>query len=365
MTDLMAALFESVDDGIVVGDANGQILFGNEAAKRINDNFDYPKAPEERALHYFSDDDAEKVLRSSDLPLRRALVEGEVRGLELVLVTPTGAKKNLVCNGRALYDPGGNRIGAVLTIHDRTQEKVYERHQIRLEQERSELLRINEELERFSSVAAHDLKSPLNSITQFAELLREDLAGRIGPDEDEMLQRIQNAGTRLRQLIDDLLAFARSGKGLGEISSVDVGTMVDQVLASLSSDLQKAKAFVEVGPMPVVFADKVGLTQVFQNLIANAVKYHGESDPIVQISAVDGNGFWRFNVKDNGRGFKKEDLCKAFELFKRFEVSDQLEGTGLGLPICKKIVEAHGGELQVDSESGRGTTMTFTLPKYR
>jgi signal transduction histidine kinase len=224
---------------------------------------------------------------------------------------------------------------------------------------------MNAELERFASVAAHDLKSPLNSITQFIELLKESLGGKIGPDEAELLRFITNSGVRLRSLIDDLLAYARSGKNLGEIKSVDLQTLVEEVISALHGSLSKTGALMDVGPLPLVSVDRVGISQVFQNLISNAVKYRREQPLRIKVRAFDQGDSWRFEISDNGLGIRDEDQSSAFELFKRFEVSSDREGTGLGLPICKRVIEAHGGSIWLESKKGAGTTIRFTLPKIQ
>ncbi len=363
MPDFMGALFKSVDDGIIVGDINGQIIFANDSARRINDNADFPSNPDERILHYFSGDGDDQPIKPSDLPLRVALAKGEVRGFETSYVTPAGHKKNLICNGRALFGARGERIGAILVMHDRTEERAAAEQKRGLENERTDLLRINAELERFSAIAAHDLKSPLNSITQFVELLHESLGDKVGPNEAILLQRIVNAGTRLRALIDDLLGYARAGKSLGEKASVDLDGVINDVLAALRGELGQSKALVDVGAMPVVYGDRIGISQVFQNLISNAVKYRSESALIITIRAQETESHWHLSVKDNGIGIAAKDHSAALELFKRVESTTKCEGTGLGLPICKRIIEAHGGTLMLDSERGKGTNVLFTLPK--
>ena len=365
ISHFMDALFASVDEGIIVGDSNGKIIFANDAALRINDNFQFPESPEERVLYYSSESAEGRHMSVTDLPLRRALAEGEVKGLEVTLVTPKGQKKRLCCNARVLYNNKRERIGAVLAMRDQTRERAIEQHKEALERERSDLLQMNAELERFSAIAAHDLKSPLNSIIQFVELLRDDLGDRLKPSESEILDFISNAGERLRQLIDDLLAYARSGKNIGEMVSVDLNLVVEDVLSSLQCDLKAANAIINVGLLPVAHADKLGISQVFQNLIANAIKYRGANPPVIRIKSVDEEKCWRISVQDNGAGFREEDKPKAFDLFERFDASSKNGGTGLGLPICKRIIEAHGGTLQLESEKGLGTTMTLTLPKKK
>ena len=345
---LMSALFESVDDGIIVGDLEGRILFRNKAAVMINSEGSFASDPTERALHCH--------INSSDLPLRRALAEGEVRGLELELNLDSGIKKSLICNGRALYKSTGEKIGAILVLHDRTQERAKEI-------ERKDLLRMNEELERFSAVAAHDLKSPLNSITQFVELLKESLDGRLSLEESQMLKFIDKAGIRLRSLIDDLLAFARSGGHFGQPTSVDLNSVVDAVLLSLHAEVRAANASLHYDNLSIVIADRVAMYQLFQNLISNALKYRSERPLVIRIESLELEDHWRMAVSDNGVGISIDDQRDAFELFKRFENSSKREGTGLGLPICKRVVESFGGSIVLESVKGSGTTISFTLPK--
>ncbi len=362
-SDVMKALFSSIDDAIIVVDLNGKIVFGNDAAIRINDGREFLENPRDR-VHQYSKmiDDTEHSLSFDELPSWKTLFEGEVRGQELILTSPEGKKKFLQCNGRAIYGSSGEKIGAVVAFHDATSKQIAINKVATLEKEQTRLLHLNAELERFSAIAAHDLKSPLNSITQFAELLKEDYGDKLGSDGGELLQVIINAGGRLRNLIGDLLNYARAGKDLGELTVFDSRILVDEILVSLNGQTKESNASIEVSSLPIVTADRIGLSQVFQNLISNALKYRSERAPDIRISATEKNGHWLFQIKDNGIGIKLEDQKYAFDLFKRLEGSQKFEGTGLGLPICKRIIEFHGGSLSLESQPGRGTVMSFTLP---
>lgn len=364
ISDVMNALFSSVDDAIIVSDQNGRIVFANDAATRINDGKEFPKHPMDRIHQYFTMvDDTERSLSIDELPSTKTIFEGETRGQELILASPKGKKKFLQCNGRALYGQSGEKIGAVLVFRDETPKRIAKDKVTILEKEQARLVHLNEELERFSAIAAHDLKSPLNSITQFAELLKEDYGDKLGPDGGQLLQVIINAGDRLRNLIDDLLKYARTGKDLGELTMFDSRILVDEILLSLNGEIKASNASIEVSSLPVVTADRSGLSQVFQNLISNALKYRSEKAPEIKISATEMSDYWLFRIQDNGIGIKFEDQKFAFDLFKRFEGSHKVEGTGLGLPICKRIVNSHGGSLSLESKPGHGTVMLFTLPK--
>lgn len=362
--DIMNALFASVDDGIIVSDLNGKIIFSNNAALKMNCNEALPEDPKERMRHYsFQIGDSERPVTFDELPSSKALYEGQIKRQKVVLNCPDGQKKALICNGRALYSREGNKVGAVMVFHDNTQQSSIENQKNILEKEKNHLLHINQELERFSAVAAHDLKSPLNSITQFAELLKEDYGDKLGSDGGELLQVIMNAGARLRNLIDDLLSYARGGKDLGEMTLFDSRLLVDEIIDSLRGNLQKVNASFEIGPLPALYADRTGISQVFQNLISNAIKYRKSEPLVIQIQSQDSSTGWHFQIADNGIGFQPEDQKSAFDVFKRFGGSQKIEGSGLGLPICKRIIELHGGSIWLTSKKGIGTTFYFTLPK--
>jgi signal transduction histidine kinase len=363
-SDMMSALFASIDDGIIVSDETGRIVFANSAALRIYDNVPIPADPHDRVrLYSRPEGQGTEPIRVEDLPTTRALCEGEISGHEIVMTTSKNHKKVLICNGRALYNHEGQKIGSVLVFHDKTRQVFREKQIDALELEKNRLLQMNAELERFSAVAAHDLKSPLNSITQFAELLKEEHGHKLGNDGLDLLQVIVNAGHRLRTLIDDLLSYARSGKNFGKLLSFDSRILVDEILTALQAEIKNTNAQINIGNLPVVWADRTGVWQVFQNLISNSLKYRGNNSPVIDIQAIDEGDAWRFQVSDNGVGFRVEDQKSAFDLFARFEGSNKVEGTGLGLPICKRIIESHGGSLWLTSQFGEGSTFYFTLPK--
>ncbi len=363
-TDFMNALFSSVDDGIIVSDQNGKIIFCNDAALRINDDEEFPIEPGDRISHYSAKSgDSERHLSVEELPIARALLIGEVKGQEVILTSAKGRKKILVCNGRSLYNKDRQKIGAVLVFHDDTVQQDAKQKRSDLEKERLKLLHINSELENFSAIAAHDLKSPLNSITQFAEHIKDDFGDSLQPEAAEMLQYIVNAGNRMRTLIDDLLTYARAGEDLGKLTSFDLHLLVEEVKVSLQGQIEKTGASLEIENLPVIYGDRVGVSQLFTNLLSNALKYRSHKPPIIKVKVACDDRFWQFQVEDNGIGIQAKDQSAAFDLFKRVEGSQQAEGTGLGLPICKRVVEFHGGKLWIESEPGRGSTFFFTLPK--
>lgn len=231
----------------------------------------------------------------------------------------------------------------------------------------SELRRSNFDLEQFASVASHDLQEPLRKIQAFSDRLQVKCAPALGDQGKEYLERIVNAVTRMRSLINDLLAFSRVTLKGQPFSRVDLQTVAREVVSDLEILIQQSGGRVELGPMPTIQADPLQMRQLFQNLIGNALKFHREGvPPVVRVAAEivkEGAGtVIRLTVADNGIGFDPRYASKVFGLFERLEPERAYEGTGIGLALCRKIVEQHGGTISVASTPGEGTTFTIDLP---
>ena len=231
----------------------------------------------------------------------------------------------------------------------------------RVEERTSELQRSNEDLQQFAYVASHDLQEPLRIIGSYSELLSRRYSGRLDPDADEFISFITDATARMRQLIHDLLQFSRVGsRDLRPLEPVPLGRAVDEALENLRFAVEDSGARVERGELPVVMGDLPRLTQVFQNLIANAIKYRSDALPVVRISAERDGRHWSCSVSDNGIGFDPRFAERIFGIFKRLHGSE-FPGTGMGLAIVRRIVEHHQGRIWATSEPGRGSCFTFTL----
>ncbi|GIW10271.1 MAG: hypothetical protein KatS3mg061_1328 [Dehalococcoidia bacterium] len=226
------------------------------------------------------------------------------------------------------------------------------RHQL------AELLRANAELERFASVAAHDLQEPLRSIAGFSQLLSRRYRGRLESDADEFLDYIQSAVERMSRLINDLLLYSRL---VGTPLALEV-VASGEALANLRRQIIQTGATIQSAPLPPVRANRSQLVQVFQNLISNALKYRSAAPPAITISAQRAGRWWEFRVSDNGIGIAPEYHQRIFELFQRLHGQNEYDGTGLGLAVVKGIVERHGGQVWVESRLGAGATFCFTLP---
>ncbi|HET8626691.1 MAG TPA: PAS domain S-box protein [Thermomicrobiales bacterium] len=266
----------------------------------------------------------------------------------------------------ALRDEGGALRGYAKVVRDVTARMEAEdrlrRAAAALERQRAELARSNAELEQFAYVASHDLQEPLRMVASYTQLLQRRYRGRLDADADEFIAFAVDGATRMQQLIQDLLAYSRVGTRGRPFAPVDTAALVDGVLGDLGARLAETGGAVARGDLPVVVADPIQLRQVFQNLIDNALKYHGADPPRVALAAERAGAEWRFAVRDHGIGIAPAYAERVFGLFQRLHTQADYPGTGIGLALCRKIVARHGGRIWLDSAPGRGTTCFFTLP---
>ncbi len=228
-----------------------------------------------------------------------------------------------------------------------------------------ELSRSNHDLEQFAYIASHDLQAPLRTIRSFAGLLEKSMPDKMSNREKEFFGYITNSVTNMQELVNDLLTFSRVNTRKREIQQVDLSQLMGNILLELDTTLKEAKAEVQLADFPEsIQADKIKLKQLLQNLISNGIKFSKEgSKPVVQVSCKEKDTCWQFEVKDNGIGISEEFNGKIFQLFQRLHTSSEYAGTGIGLALCKKIVEQHDGEIYVDSEVGKGSNFVFTISR--
>ena len=231
-----------------------------------------------------------------------------------------------------------------------------------LERKATELARSNDELEQFAYIASHDLQEPLRKVASFCQLLQRRYAGQLDERADQYIEFAVDGAKRMQSLISDLLSFSRVGRTDAEMVDVPLDDAVRVALDNLTRRIDETQAQIDVGPLPVVSGEPVLLTAVFQNLIGNALKFHGDEPPSVRVrAALDGDS-WTISCSDDGIGIAPEFAERIFAIFQRLHPKETYEGTGIGLALTRKIVEHHGGRIWLDTSVPSGTTFRFTLP---
>lgn len=379
---LLKTLIDNLPDFIFIKDTDSRFLMTNKAhldilgVERLEDvvgKTDFEFFPQELAEKYYADE--QRVVRTGDPLLHRveSVRDGE------------GKERWLLTTKVPLRDPDGKIVGLVgisrditelrkaqeelRKHHERLEQIVDERtHQLRdanerLKQYARQLERSNEELQQFAYVASHDLQEPLRTISGFAQLLARRYRGKIDDQADEFIDYIVDGVTRMEELINDLLAYSRVGTRGKPFQSIDSNRALQRAIANLHKAIEEVGAQVTYDTLPTVTADESQLIQLFQNLIGNAIKFrHPERIPSIHISARREGGEWVFSVADNGIGIDPRYFDRIFAIFQRLHTRDQYSGTGIGLAICKRIVQRHGGRIWLNSTPGEGTTFYFSIP---
>lgn len=237
-----------------------------------------------------------------------------------------------------------------------------EEARLRLDAQAMDLQRSNAELEQFAYVASHDLQEPLRKVSSFAQLLQRRYGGQLDDRADQYIGFAVDGANRMQTLINDLLDFSRVGRVHRDHESIDLNSVVEQALSALSVSIEEADAVITQDPLPTLVADPTQMGMLWQNLIGNAVKFRRPQEaPRIHVSAVRDGELWRFAVTDNGIGIPAEYAEQVFVIFQRLHTKDAYKGSGIGLAMCRKIVEFHGGTIGVDPEYADGTRITFTL----
>jgi PAS domain S-box-containing protein len=280
---------------------------------------------------------------------------------EYQVVWPDGSVHWLASRGKVFRDAAGRPLRMTGVCWDVTARKQAEAE---LERYSQELLRSNQELEHFASISSHDLQEPLRTVASFSQLLRSRYKGKLDSDADDFIQFIVDGATRMQTLINDLLSYSRVGKHGLTFAPTSAEEVLRSALADLDVAIEESQSVVTHGPLPVVVGDAMQLRLLLQNLVGNAIKFRRPSEPArIHIAAETDDKGWQFSVRDDGIGLQPQYFDRVFIIFQRLHGRDEYPGTGIGLAICKKIVERHGGRIWVESEPGHGTTFHFTLPK--
>ncbi|MEJ2033828.1 MAG: PAS domain-containing protein [Deltaproteobacteria bacterium] len=354
---LLRDVLRNLPVGVWITDRHGKIIHVNPAGQAIWKGARYV-GPEQFHKYKAWRLDTHEPVKPEGRALTRAVTKGEaILDQELEIETFDGEHKLISNSAIPLRNEQGEIQGAIAINLDITRQKKMEQ----------ELRGSNQELEQFAYVASHDLKEPLRMITGFLDLLQRRYQGKLDKDADEFIGFAVEGATRMHQLINDLLAFSRigtKGKPLGP-------TAMEEVLAksirNLKKNIEETGGTIEHDPLPQVMGDEGQLVQLLQNLLANALKFTDDRKPEVRISVEEEkdkeDGFYRFSVQDNGIGIDTKQAKRIFTIFQRLHTRKDYPGTGIGLAICKKIVERHGGRIWAESKPGKGSRFYFDLPK--
>jgi PAS domain S-box-containing protein len=349
-------LLEAAPDAMVVVNPGGDIVLLNVQAEN---KFGYSRDElvGQKMKSIIPEGFAERLIADALRTAEDALAQQIGTGIELTGRRKDGSDFPI----EIMLSPLESAEGILVTaaIRDITTRKRAEAH---LLQKVAELNRSNEELGQFAYIASHDLQEPLRMVASYTQLLSRRYKGKLDADGDQFIAFAVDGANRMQRLIQDLLAFSRvgtKGQDLLDISSEDA---LLQALMNLRSAIEESGAQVTHDPLPPVLADETQLVQLFQNLVGNAIKYQSPGVPRVHVSAAsNGAKKWLFSVKDNGLGIDPQYFDKIFGMFQRLHKREEFAGTGIGLAICKKIVERHGGSISVESQPGQGSTFRFAL----
>lgn len=362
---LYHSLVDTLPISIIRKDLNGRVTYGNRGycermgrpLAELMGKSDYELFPKDLAEKYCNDD--EKVVRSGEIfeGIEEHRAKDGTKSFVHVLKAPVRDARNLV-------------VGTQVIFWDVTARKLAEEA---LERAAAELARSNKELEQFAYVASHDLQEPLRMITSYTQLIAKRYHEKLDQDARDFMHFAVDGAMRMQKLIQGLLEYSRVGSRGKPLEPTDTGNALGGAMANLRIAIEESRAKVTHDALPTLMADPIQLTQLFQNLIGNALKFRGEAPPAIHVSAErrarPESGApnapaeeWVFHVRDNGIGIEPQYFERIFVIFQRLHTQDRYPGTGIGLAICRKIVERHGGRIWLESKPGEGTCFHFTLP---
>ncbi len=366
-TTLLEAILDSMAEGVIVADLSGRVTHTNPASRLISGRGPADCGPDGWSKFYgvFLPDGV-TPFPTDRLPLFLALMGHESQDVEMVLRNPDCPEGRTVhVTGRPIRDRAGKPQGGMVSFHDVSHEKrskeALARSNAGLAAANVELTRSNAELEQFAYVASHDLQEPLRMVASYMQLLAERYRGRLDERADKYIGYAVDGATRMQALIDDLLTYSRVGRAGTPFGQVDLAAVVDRAAANLRPRAEQAGGTVTRDDLPPVWGDERQLTQLFQNLIGNALKFCQGRAPSVHVGAERGGAGLTFFVRDNGIGIAPEHRQRIFAIFQRLHTRAEYPGTGIGLAICRKVVERHGGRIWVESRPGEGSVFRFTI----
>jgi signal transduction histidine kinase len=304
------------------------------------------------------------IAQSISLPIKTLMKGAEIVGSGNLDYKVGTNQRDEVGQLSRSFDKMTRDIKTVTASRDELNNEIAERKRAEdaLRHAAKDLERSNKDLEQFAYVASHDLQEPLRAVSGFVGLLKKQYGDKLNAEATEYIDLSVEGAERMQTLIHDLLTFSRVGTKGGAFLSMNMKDSLDNALKNLHASIAETETLVTCDEMPVVTADATQMTQLLQNLIGNAIKFHGPRRPEVHIGAQRKNNFWAMSVRDNGIGIEPQYYDRIFLIFQRLHTRSQFKGTGIGLAVCKKIVERHGGTIWVESKPGEGSTFYFTIP---
>ena len=359
-------LFEFAPDGYLVTDMAGMLIAANRAAAKLLGVSQEALIGKPLVIY---------LPHGNHLSFYNLLQQigqrGSIHAWETTILPRNQEPIPISVNAVQNYERHENKTSIRWLLREIT-EQVKAREQLRelnaelearVEQRTAELRYSNEQLQQFAYVASHDLQEPLRVVSTYVQILADRYRNRLDSQADEFIHYAVNGATRMQELIRDLLNYSRVQTKEQELIETSCEEVVAYVVEKLKLSIADSKAVVTVDPLPVVIGDAQQLHQVFQNLLINALKFGGQEPPQIHITAQPTEQEWVFSVRDNGIGLDQRHAERIFVIFQRLHTKREYPGTGIGLAICKRVIERHGGRIWVESELGKGATFYFTLPK--
>jgi len=349
----------SISEGVIATDPNELITFINPIAEKLT-GWTANEAMGRKITEVFHiiDEQSRQVVES---PIKQVLQNSMVARVSnhILLISKDAREIPINDSGALIRNREGAIIGVVLVFHDITDSRKMENQ---LKQSVEELQLSNEELQQFAYVASHDLQEPLRMVNSYVQLLAQRYKDKLDSDANDFINYAMEGSERMHHLINDLLSYSRVGTKGKPFKMVKVSSVLSQALKDLEVLIKENNAVITYDTLPTLTLDEGQLVQVFENLIENAIKFRSEEDPRVHISVQKLKTKWLFSVSDNGIGIDKQYHDQIFKIFQRLHTRREYRGTGIGLSICKKIIERHGGRIWVESELEKGSNFYFTIP---
>ena len=352
------SLIEASLDPLVTISSEGKITDANTATEQVT-GCSRDELIDSDFSDYFTEPDKARK------GYQQVFADGFVRDYPLAIRHQSGKITDVLYNATVYRNEAGEIQGIFAAARDITDRKRAEealrRSHDELKERTAELARSNADLQQFAYVASHDLQEPLRAVVSYLQLLERRYAGKLDEKADKYITHAVEGGLRMQGLINDLLTYSRVETRGKTLQVVDVERVVDDALHNLRVAVRENDALITRDPMPPLRADEAQLTQVFQNLIANAIRFRSDAPPEIHIGAQPQDDGWRFSVSDNGIGIDMKHADRIFVIFQRLHTRRAYAGTGIGLAICKRIIERHGGHIWVESELEKGSIFYFTL----